>query len=105
MENKQANIQKRDTTFKQEHGAVSHALKRRPTQAIDRAVTGAGRLLAEDQAKQALNVLTLVKPILASQPEDQQLAYWQAMTQIQLALGNQQAAARAQEQAQEISTH
>lgn len=94
---KPANVQKRDTTFKQEHGAVAHLIKRKPEQAIARAVRGAQKLLEEDQSKQALNVLTLVKPILAQRPEQEQADYWTMLATIHRAMGNPVAAQRAQE--------
>ncbi|MFW0119061.1 hypothetical protein ACN082_08720 [Rothia sp. CCM 9417] len=94
---KPANVQKRDTTFKQEHGAVAHLLKRKPEQAIARAVRGAQKLLDEAQNKQALNVLTLVKPILAKRPEAEQTEYWMMLATIHQAMGNPLAAQRAEE--------
>lgn len=94
---KPANIQKRDTTFKQEHGAVAHLVKRKPEQAIARAVRGAQKLLEENQNKQALNVLTLVKPILAQRPDSEQAEYWMMLATIHQAMGNPVAAQRAQE--------
>lgn len=94
---KPANVQKRDTTFKQEHGAVAHLVKRKPEQAIARAVRGAQKLLDEAQNKQALNVLTLVKPILSERPETEQAEYWTMLATIHQAMGNPVAAQRAQE--------
>lgn len=92
---KPANVQKRDTTFKQEHGAVSHLVKRKPEQAAARAVLGAERLVAEDSPKQALNVLTLAKPVLTKVPVEDAVRYHRALAQVQTALGNQGAADRA----------
>lgn len=94
---KPANVQKRDTTFKQEHGAVAHLVKRKPEQAIARAGRGAQKLLEEGQNKQALNVLTLVKPILAQRPEAEQAQYWTMLATIHRAMGNPVAAQRAEE--------
>lgn len=96
-DSKPANVQKRDTTFKQEHGAVAHLVKRKPEQAIARAVKGAQKLLKEDQNKQALNVLTLVKPILSQRSEHEQAEYWTMLATIHLAMDNPAAAQRAQE--------
>lgn len=92
---KPANIQKRDTTFKQEHGAVSHLVKRKPEQAVARAVLGAERLVAEGSPKQALNVLTLAKPVLAKASDQDARAYQLTLAQVQTALGNHAAADRA----------
>ncbi|MDY6051886.1 MAG: hypothetical protein SPI83_05690 [Rothia sp. (in: high G+C Gram-positive bacteria)] len=94
---KPANIQKRDTTFKQEHGAVAHLVKRKPQQAVTRAVKGAQKLLEEGQSKQALNVLTLTKPVLVAGSEDATL-YYTMLATIHRSMGNEQAAERAQEQ-------
>lgn len=97
IDSKPANVQKRDTTFKQEHGAVAHLVKRKPHQAIARAVRGANTLIEEGQNKQALNVLALVKPILAQRPDSEQAEYWMMLATIHQAMGNPAAARRAQE--------
>ncbi|WP_237208315.1 hypothetical protein [Rothia nasimurium] len=95
-EAKPANVQKRDTTFKQEHGAVSHLVKRKPDQAVARAIKGAQKVLDEGQGKQALNVLTLAKPVLVAGSEDA-AAYYTMLATIHRAMGNEQAAQRAEQ--------
>ena len=93
---KPANIQKRDTTFKQEHGAVAHLVKRKPEQAVARAVKGAQKLLDEGQGKQALNVLTLAKPVLVAGSADA-TSYYTILATIHRSMGNEQAAERAEQ--------
>lgn len=98
-ETKQANVQKRDTTFKQEHGAVAHMVKRKPQQAVARALQGAQKLVAEGQGKQALNVLTLVKPVLTEQRPEEMADYFEALGDIHASMGAEKPAARAYVQA------
>ncbi|GGH56885.1 hypothetical protein [Rothia aerolata] len=95
------NLPKRDTTFKQEHGAVTHAVKRSPERAVARAIKGSSKLLEENQTKQALNVLTLAKPVLAGQSSEQSADYYQMLGTIHEALGNVSAAERAFARARE----
>ncbi|MDO4898413.1 MAG: hypothetical protein Q3965_03795 [Rothia sp. (in: high G+C Gram-positive bacteria)] len=98
-ESKPANVQKRDTTFKQEHGAVAHLVKSKPQQALARAIAGAQKLLDEGQGKQALNVLTLTKPVLSTERPGEMADYYQALGDIHTAMGAAKPAARAYAQA------
>lgn len=74
---------------------MAHLVKRKPQQAVARAVKGAQKLLDEGQGKQALNVLTLAKPVLAADSEDA-TAYYTMLATIHRAMGNEQAAERAE---------
>lgn len=100
--NKQPNIQKRDTTFKQEHGAVTRLVNRQSEKAVARAIKGAGKLLGEENPKQALNVLTLAKPLLAKVSADEQADYYLALADIQIAMDAAQPAVRALTQAKDV---
>lgn len=100
--NKQPNIQKRDTTFKQEHGAVTRLVNRQSEKAVSRAVRGAAKLLGEENPKQALNVLTLAKPLLPKVSTDEQADYYLALADIQIAMNAAQPAIRALTQAKDV---
>lgn len=75
---------------------MAHLVKRKPQQAVARAVKGAQKLLDEGQGKQALNVLTLAKPVLAAGSEDA-TAYYRMLATIHRSMGNEQAAERAEQ--------
>lgn len=75
---------------------MAHLVKRKPQQAVARAVKGAQKLLDEGQGKQALNVLTLAKPVLAADSEDA-TAYYTMLATIHRSMGNEQAAERAEQ--------
>lgn len=96
----QQNVQKRDTLLTQERAAVVNAVKRRPAQAVARAVKGAQRLLADQEPKQALNVLTLAKDLLSASPADEAASYYLTLAEIQNVLGEVAPAQRALAQAE-----
>lgn len=75
---------------------MAHLVKRKPQQAVARAVKGAQKLLDEGQGKQALNVLTLAKPVLTAGSEDA-TAYYTMLATIHRTMGNDQAAERAEQ--------
>lgn len=75
---------------------MAHLVKRKPQQAVARAVKGAQKLLDEGQGKQALNVLTLAKPVLTADSEDA-TAYYTMLATIHRSMGNEQAAERAEQ--------
>lgn len=74
---------------------MAHLVKRKPEQAVARAVKGAQKLLDEGQSKQALNVLTLAKPVLVTGSKDA-AAYYTMLATIHRSMGNEQAAERAE---------
>ncbi|MBM7050675.1 MULTISPECIES: hypothetical protein [unclassified Rothia (in: high G+C Gram-positive bacteria)] len=95
------NVQKRDTLFTQERASVVNAVKRRPHQAVARAVKGAQKLVADDQAKQALNVLTLAKDLVEKAAPADATDYYLALASIHQHMGSIAPAQRALTQAQE----
>lgn len=99
---KAANVQKRDTTFKQEHGAVNNLVKRQSPQAVARAVKGAHKLLAEDNPVQATNVLTLAKPLLNVSSAQDVVNYYETLGRIHRFKGEYKPALRAYRQALEV---
>lgn len=100
---KQPNIQKRDTTFKQEHGAVTRLVNRRSEKAVARAAKGAEKLLAEDNPKQALNVLTLAKGLLSDKQPEEKALYFETLAKIHVYMDATQPALKALAQAQDVA--
>lgn len=91
----QQNVQKRDTLLTRERSAVVNAVKRRPDQAVARAIKGAQRLLDDAEPKQALNVLTFAKDLVGRSNPDEAATYYLTLAAIQQALGEDAPAQRA----------